>query len=79
MLQHVIFKNQLRETSIGGDLYWMALALNKNDFKRVGKNKFYWNRYPFLEYLSRKKVFCMITNRMRKTFERQFGFSPISF
>lgn len=79
LLQHVIFKNQLRETSIGGDLYWMALALNKNDFKRVAKNKFYWNRYPFLEYLARKKVFCMITNRMRKTFEKQFGFSPISF
>ena len=79
LLQHVIFKNQLRETSIGGDLYWMALALNRNDFKRVAKNKFYWNRYPCLEYLARKKVFCMITNRMRKTFEKQFGFSPISF
>lgn len=78
-LQEVIYQNGFRETSVGGDLYWFALALYYKDFKRVGKNKFYWNRYPFIEYLARKKVFCTISNRMRKTFEKQFNFSPISF
>lgn len=79
LLQHVIFKNNLKETSTGGNLYWFALALSHKDYKKVAKNKFYWNRYPSVEYLSRKKVFCAITNRMRKTYEKQFGFSPISF
>ena len=60
-------------------MYWFALALNHKDFKKVGKGKFYFNRYPMVEYLARKKVFCSITNRMRKTFDKQFGFSPISF
>jgi len=36
----------------------------------VSKNKFYWNRYPYLEYLARKKVFCAVTSRMRRTFEK---------
>ena len=70
LLQHVIYKNDLKETSTGGNLYWFALALNHKDFKKVAKNKFYWNRYPCIEYLARKKVFCAITNRMRKTFEK---------
>jgi len=75
----VIYKNGFREVAVGGDLYWFALALNCKDFKRVGKNKFFYNRYPFVEYLARKKVFCSINNRMRRTFDKQFGFSPISF
>jgi len=75
----VIFKNKFKETATKGDLYWFALALNNKDLKKVSKNKFYWNRYPFVEYLGRKKVFCAITNRMRRTFDKQFGFSPISF
>lgn len=32
-----------------------------------------------MEYLARKKVFCSISNRMRKTFDKQFNFAPISF
>jgi hypothetical protein len=79
LLQHVIYTNSFRETSIGGDMYWFALALNFKDFKRVAKNKFFWNRYPMMEFMARKKVFCSVTNRMRKTFDKQFGFSPISF
>ncbi len=27
LLQHIIYKNNLRETTVGGDLYWFALAL----------------------------------------------------
>lgn len=69
----------MKETATGGNLYWFALALNQKDFGKVKKNKFYWNRYPNLEYAVRKKTFCAITNRMRRTFEKQFSFSPISF
>ena len=69
-LQHVIYTNNFKETSVGGNMYWFALAINKKDFKKVAKNKFYWNRYPMVEYLARKKVFCAITSRMRKTFEK---------
>jgi hypothetical protein len=79
LLQHIIFKNKFRETAVKGHLYWFALALNNKDFRKVAKNKFYWNRYPLVEYLARKKVFCSITNRMRRTFDKQFGFAPISF
>lgn len=79
LLQHVIFKNGFKETAVGGNLYWFALALNFKDYKRVGKNKFWYNRYPMLEYMARKKVFCAVTNRMRKTFDKKFGFAPISF
>ena len=70
LLQHVIYKNKFKEVAVGGNLYWFALALNWKDFGRVAKNKFYYNRYPFVEYLARKKVFCSITNRMRKTFDK---------
>jgi hypothetical protein len=30
LLQHEIFKNKFKETRIGGELYWFALALNPN-------------------------------------------------
>ena len=70
LLQHVIFAEGLKESARGGNLYWFALALNRNDFKTVGKNRFYWNRYPNLEYAVRKKTFCAVTNRMRRTFEK---------
>ena len=33
-LQHVIYTNNFKETSVGGDLYWFALALNQKDFKK---------------------------------------------
>jgi len=66
----VIFKNSFKETSVGGDMYWFALALCYKDYKRVAKNKFWYNRYPMVEYMARKKVFCSVTNRMRKTFDK---------
>ena len=47
--------------------------------KKVSGNKFYWNRYPQLEYLAKKKVFSSAQNRMRRTFENEFDFAPISF
>ena len=70
LLQHVIYENKFKEVATKGDLYWFALALCNKDFKRVALNKFYWNRYPFVEYLARKKVFFAITNRMRRTFDK---------
>ena len=45
----------------------------------MSKKKCYFNRYPGTEYLARKKVFCAINNRMRRTFPKIFNFSPISF
>lgn len=67
------------ETSVNGSLYWFGLALLDKDFKTYLKKKCYYNRYPSMEYLARKKVFCDITNRMRRTFPKQFNFAPISF
>jgi hypothetical protein len=49
------------------------------DVKIMSKKKCYFNRYPGTEYLARKKVFCAINNRMRRTFPKIFNFSPISF
>ena len=45
----------------------------------MSKKKCYFNRYPSAEYLARKKVFCQINNRMRRTFPKLFNYSPISF
>ena len=67
------------ETSTHGTLYWFGLALLDKDFKIYRKKKCFYNRYPSMEYLARKKVFCDITNRMRRTFPKQFNFAPISF
>ena len=39
----------------------------------------YFNRYPGLELLARKKMFCAIVNRMRKTFPKKIKFCPRSF
>jgi biotin carboxylase len=39
----------------------------------------YFNRFPGLEILARKKTFCAIVNRMRKTFPKTIKFCPISF
>lgn len=45
----------------------------------MAKKKCYYNRFPGMEYLCRKKVFCESNNRMRRTFPKKFNFSPISF
>ena len=45
----------------------------------MSKKKCFFNRYPGSEYLARKKVFCSINNRIRRSFPKKFNFSPISF
>jgi hypothetical protein len=67
------------ETSNNGSLYWFGLALQDKDFKRYFNKQCYHNRLPSMEYLARKKVFCEITNRMRRCFPKKFNFAPISF
>lgn len=78
-VQHVIEKMNLQEVSVGGNLFWFGLALMDKDVKIMSKKKCFFNRYPGTEYIARKKVFCMIGNRMRRTFPKIFNFSPISF
>ena len=79
LIQHVIAKCGFMETTAGGSLYWFGLSLQDKDIKHVAKKKCFYNRYPGLDYLCRKKVFCDINNRMRRTFPKLFNFSPISF
>jgi len=43
------------------------------------KKKAYFNRYPGLEQLCQKKIFCAINNRMRKSFPKIMNILPISF
>jgi hypothetical protein len=69
----------LVECNVGGQLYWFGLALSDKDVKIMSKKKCWFNRYPSTEYLARKKVFCQVNNRMRRTFPKIFNFSPISF
>lgn len=45
----------------------------------ISKKKFYYNRYPGVELLTRKNLFCAIMSRMRRTFEKEFQIIPISF
>jgi hypothetical protein len=50
------------------------------DVKFLAKKKKAWfNRYPGVETLCFKKVFCAINNRMRRTFPKIFNILPISF
>jgi hypothetical protein len=83
LIQFVIQKCGFLETTLtgAGNLYWYALGLSDKDCKLINKksSKFYFNRYPGIEYLTRKKVSCTITNRMRRTYDNEFKFSPISF
>ena len=67
-------------TSIGGgNLYWFGLALTDKDINMISKKNFYYNRYPKIEFLARKKTFCSVVNRMRRTFETEIKFCPRSF
>ena len=75
----MIAKSGFMESTVGGNLYWFGLSLQDKDIKQIAKKKCYYNRYPGLEFLCRKKVFCDINNRMRRTFPKLFNFSPISF
>jgi len=83
LIQHVISLCGFMETTLNGagNLYWFGLGLNDQNCKMIMKknSKFFYNRYPGIEYLTRKKVSCIINNRMRRTFEDKFKFSPISF
>lgn len=78
-IQEVIAKMGYMETTVNGSLYWFGLALVEKDYKIYFKKKCFYNRYPLMEYLARKKVFSAITNRMRRTFPKLFNFAPISF
>jgi len=79
LIQFVIHKCGFLETTVGGSLYWFGLSLQDKDIRILSKKKCYYNRYAGLEYMCRKKVFCAINNRMRRTFPKLFNFSPISF
>eukprot|EP00347_Sterkiella_histriomuscorum_P023762 403333471 len=69
------------ETSLlsQSNLVWFGLALTPKDQAMLQNKNFYYNRYPGLDVLARKKLFCSVTNRMRRTFENEFKFCPISF
>lgn len=78
-IQQIIQMNDFAEVTVGGKLYWFGLSLMDKDIKIMMKKKVHYNRFPGLEFLCRKKEFCMINNRMRRTFPKLFNFSPISF
>ena len=73
LIQHVIQICGFMETTLtgAGNLYWYGLGLGDKDCKQIAKkaSKYYYNRYPGIEYLTRKKVSCVINNRMRRTYE----------
>lgn len=84
LIQYVIYMNGFQESTLpsgGGNLIWFGLALSPKDVEMLLKRKSipYFNRYPGLEYLARKKIFCSIVNRMRKTFPKTIKFCPRSF
>ena len=81
-IQHVLRKCGFAETTAGGNLYWFGLAMLDKDVKFMGKKKkkkAWFNRYPGLEQLCQKKIFCAINNRMRKSFPKIMNILPISF
>ena len=83
LMQFVAHINGFQETQNGamGNLIWYGLALTPKDIELLlkRKNMPYFNRYPGLEQLARKKTFCSIVNRMRKTFPKTIKFCPRSF
>jgi len=84
LIQHVIDINGFGESQSNaalGNLVWYGLALHSKDIEILLKRKSmpYFNRYPGLELLARKKTFCHIVNRMRKTFPDKIKFCPRSF
>ena len=83
LIQFVGEINGFQETQNGamGNLVWYGLALTPKDIELIQKRKNtpYFNRYPGLEQLARKKTFCSIVNRMRKTFPKTIKFCPRSF
>ena len=84
LIQHVIDLNGFGESqslAALGNLVWYGLALHPKDIEVLLKRKSmpYFNRYPGLEQLARKKTFCSIVNRMRKTFPQEVKFCPRSF
>ena len=81
-LQYIIEKYGYRETTLpgDGDLLWYGLALREHDIDtiRIRKN-IYYNRYPGMEHLARKKILCAILNRYLRLFPEAYKFTPISF
>ena len=64
LIQFVIQKNGFMETQNAGagNLFWFGLALTDKDIKLINKKNFYYNRYPGMEVLARKKLWCSISN-----------------
>jgi hypothetical protein len=83
LIQHVIDINGFGEsqTNALGNLVWYGLALHQKDIELLLKRKTmpHFNRYPGLELLARKKTFCAVVNRQRKTFPKKIKFCPRSF
>lgn len=65
---YVVEKAGYQTVGCGGDLYWFGLKIDEKDIKVVKQKKCFYNRYPGMEFLARKKVFCAINNRARHTF-----------
>lgn len=72
-------KSGWADLGAGGELYWFGLSLKDEYIKLMKQKKCFYNRYPDMEKLARKKVFCAINNRTRRSFPEKFKFSPISF
>ena len=66
-LQNVIQISGFTEVTAGGKLYWFGLSLMDRDIKIMMRRKVYFNRYPGIEYLCRKKEFCMLTKESGKS------------
>ena len=78
-VEYVVKKNDWETTATGGIVYWFGLAIKDENIKLVRQKKCFYNRYPGMEKLARKKLFCEINNRTRRCFPNQFKVSPISF
>jgi len=82
LIQFVCELNGFYDTSVpsAGNLIWFGLAMQPKDIELVQhKRRPYFNRYPGLETLARKKLFCSVVNRIRRTFPDRVSFCPRSF
>jgi hypothetical protein len=41
-------------------MYWYGLALGERDMNLIQKKNFFFNRYPGLDLLAQKKIFCTV-------------------
>jgi len=81
-LQCIIQKNNWEEASgpNEGHLIWFGLPLRESDYKLLQRRQNLWfNKYPWGEYLCRKKVLSAILARMKKYFPEDYNFLPREF